>query len=250
MLSQIQRAAILEMHAQKQSSRTIARVEGEPLVCTRGVAAEHDGGSCAGARGDLRAYRQQIIELLPRCKNNLVRVQEELEAIGATLSYSALTAFCRRHGIGQEPIVASGRYPASSGIELQHDTSPHKVELAGKFYKAQTASAVLCYSRMLFFQIYPTFNGFDCKVFLTEALRYIGAFQARRDRQQPTLCPAQAPVARWCQCRRWRLLPERYGFQFAAHELATPTGRRMSSGSSITSRTTSWPAAASPGGRR
>ena len=36
----------------------------------------------------------------------------------------------------------------------------------------QTASAVLCYSRMLFFQCYPTFRRFDCKVFLTEALRY------------------------------------------------------------------------------
>ena len=38
----------------------------------------------------------------------------------------------------------------------------------------QTASLVLCYSRMLFFQIYPTFTRFDCKVFLTEASRYFG----------------------------------------------------------------------------
>jgi hypothetical protein len=31
---------------------------------------------------------------------------------------------------------------------------------------------VLCYSRMLFFQCYPAFRRFDCKVFLTDALRY------------------------------------------------------------------------------
>ncbi len=43
----------------------------------------------------------------------------------------------------------------------------------------QTASAVLCYSRMLFFQCYPTFQRFDCKVFLTDALRYTGG-AARR----------------------------------------------------------------------
>ena len=43
----------------------------------------------------------------------------------------------------------------------------------------QTASAVLCYSRMLFFQIYPTFQRFDCKVFLTDALRYMGGATAR-----------------------------------------------------------------------
>ena len=88
------------------------------------------------------------------------------------MSYPALTAFCRRQGIGQKPIVPSGRYCFEPGEELQHDTSPHEVVIAGKKRKAQTASGVLCYSRMLFFQIYPTFKRFDCKVFLTDALRY------------------------------------------------------------------------------
>jgi hypothetical protein len=45
------------------------------------------------------------------------------------------------------------------------------VEVGGRKYKAQTASAVLCYSRMLFFQIAPTFQRFDCKAFLTDAVR-------------------------------------------------------------------------------
>ena len=36
---------------------------------------------------------------------------------------------------------------------MQHDTSPHEVTVGGRKYKAQTASAVLCYSRLLFFQI-------------------------------------------------------------------------------------------------
>jgi hypothetical protein len=35
---------------------------------------------------------------------------------------------------------------------MQHDTSPHEIKLAGKKRRVQTASAVLCYSRMLFFQ--------------------------------------------------------------------------------------------------
>jgi hypothetical protein len=43
----------------------------------------------------------------------------------------------------------------------------------------QTASAVLCYSRMLFFQCYPNFRRFDCKVFLTEALRFMGGATTR-----------------------------------------------------------------------
>src|SRR5713226_10324208 len=69
-------------------------------------------------------YRQQILELWSTCKGNLVRVQEELAARGATLSYQALTAFCRRHGIGQPPAAAAGQYDFPPGQELQHDTSP------------------------------------------------------------------------------------------------------------------------------
>jgi len=54
-----------------------------------------------------------------------------------------LTAFCRRHGIGQTAREAAGQYPFQPGEELQHDTSPHELELAGKKRKVQTASAVL-----------------------------------------------------------------------------------------------------------
>ena len=127
-------------------------------------------------------YRQQILELFESCQGNLVRVHEELAAAGAELSYPALTAFCRRHGIGYQPPVAAGQYDFAPGEEMQHDTSPHELELAGKKRKVQTASAVLCYSRMLFFQCYPTFQRFDCKVFLTDALRYLGGATPRHDR--------------------------------------------------------------------
>jgi hypothetical protein len=78
-------------------------------------------------------------------KGNLVRVHEELVSRGADVSYPALTAFCRRHGIGQPPKIASGQYHFEPGEELQHDTSPHETEIAGKKRKIQSASAVLCY---------------------------------------------------------------------------------------------------------
>jgi hypothetical protein len=44
-----------------------------------------------------------------------MRVHEELAAAGAELSYAALTAFCRRHGIGQAPTVPAGRYDFEPG---------------------------------------------------------------------------------------------------------------------------------------
>jgi len=171
MLSQSQRAAILELNTQKMSKREIARVLKVSRLTVREVLRSGSAAVPMLSRTELcEPYRQQILELLPKCKGNLVGVQEELAASGATLSYSALTAFCRRHGIGQAPVVAAGGYHFSPGEELQHDTSPHQAQVGGRQRKAQTASAVLCYSRLLFFQLYPTFQRFDCKVFLTEAL--------------------------------------------------------------------------------
>jgi hypothetical protein len=45
-----------------------------------------------------------------------VRVHEELVADGAPLSYQALTAFCRRQGIGQESHAPAGRYYFEPGV--------------------------------------------------------------------------------------------------------------------------------------
>ena len=148
-----------------------------------------------------------------------MRVHEELVAAGAELSYPALTAFCRRHGIGQAPPVASGQYHFEPGEEMQHDTSPHEVELDGRKRKVQTASAVLCYSRMLFFQCYPTFRRFDCKVFLTEALRYFSGAAARVMIDNTHVVVLRGTGREMIPVPEMEAFGDRFGFRFAAHEL-------------------------------
>jgi hypothetical protein len=180
MLSQAQRTTILELHTQGIAKREIARALGISRVAVRKILRLNSNAVPELQRPEkAEPYRQQILELFEQCKGNLVRVHEELLAGGARLSYAALTAFCRRHAIGYRPPEPAGRYDFAPGEELQHDTSPHEVELAGRKRKVQTASAVLSYSRRLFFQCYPTFQRFDCKVFLTDALRYMGGAPPR-----------------------------------------------------------------------
>ena len=176
MLSQAQRTTILELQGQQVSKREIARVLGISRVAVRKVLRSNSTTVPELQRPEkAEPHRQQILELFDQCKGNLVRVHEELVATcDAGLSYAALTAFCRRHGIGYAPPAPAGQYDFAPGQEMQHDTSPHDLELGGKKRRVQTASGVLCYSRMLFFQCYPTFRRFDCKVFLTDALRYTG----------------------------------------------------------------------------
>jgi len=148
-----------------------------------------------------------------------VRVHEELMAEGATLSYAALTSFCRRQGIGQKPIVPAGRYDFKPGEEMQHDTSPHEVEVGGRKYKAQTASAVLCYSRMLFFQVNPTFQRFDCKVFLTDAVRYMGGSPERVMIDNTHVVVLRGTGREMVPVPEMEAFAERLGFRFVAHEI-------------------------------
>ena len=220
MLSQAQRITILELHTQGVSKREIARVLEISRVAVRKVLRSNSTTVPELHRSEkAEPYRQQILELFGKCKGNLVRVHEELAASGAEMSYQALTAFCRRHGIGQTPPVAAGQYHFAPGEEMQHDTSPHDVELGGKRRKVQTASAVLCYSRMLFFQCYPTFQRFDCKVFLTEALRYFSGAAGRVMIDNTHVVVLRGSGREMVPVPEMAAFAERFGFQFVAHAI-------------------------------
>ena len=220
MLSQAQRTAILELSAKGVSKREIAQVLRLSRPTVRKVLRENSTNVPEIQRAEkAEPYREQILELLTSCKGNLVRVHEELVAGGAVLSYPALTGFCRRQGIGQTPIVPAGQYHFEPGVELQHDTSPHTVEVGGRKYKAQTASAVLCYSRMLFFQINPTFQRFDCKVFLTDALRYTGGVVERVMIDNTHVVVLRGTGREMIPVPEMEAFAERFGFRFVAHQI-------------------------------
>ena len=219
MVSQAQRTAILELSAKGVSKREIARVLQLSRQTVRKVLRSNSTQVPEIQRAEkAEPHRQQILELLSTCKGNLVRVHEELQAQGAVLSYPALTAFCRRHGIGQTPVLPAGQYHFEPGVEMQHDTSPHEVEVAGRKHKAQTASAVLCYSRMLFFQIRPTFQRFDCKVFLTDALRYMGGAVERVMIDNTHVVVLRGTGREMIPVPEMEAFGERFGFRFVAHE--------------------------------
>jgi hypothetical protein len=163
-------------------------------------------------------HRDQIVELYQQCRGNLVRVHEELVTQGVAISYPALTAFCRRHGIGHAPTPPVGHYEFQPGQEMQHDTSPHRAVIAGVEQRIETASLVLCYSRMLFCQAYPVFNRFYCKAFLTDALTYLGASAAVCMIDNTHVVVATGTGARMVPAPEMAAFADRFNFTFRAHE--------------------------------
>ncbi len=219
MLDQSSRVAILRLHEEGHGTRAIARA----LGVSRGAVRDVLTAGTAEVPELIRAeaaepYREQILELLPLCKHNLVRVHEEIVAAGAKLSYPALTAYCRRNGIGHEPPAPVGQYEFAPGEESQHDTSPHAPVVGGKKQRAQTASMALCYSRMLFFQVYPRFTRFECKVFLTEAALYFEGSCRRWMIDNTHLVVMSGTGRDMVPVPEMAAFAERFGAVFEAHE--------------------------------
>jgi len=220
MLDRETRTVILRLRAEGQGIVPIAKALKVSVNSVRKVLTEATVEVPQMNRlSSAQEHHQRIVELYQSCQGNLVRVHEELLAEGISLPYSTLTGYCRREGIGVTPIKRSGRYDFAAGEEMQHDTSPHRVVVGGKSELLQCASVVLCFSRMLYAQLYTTFNRFYCKVFLTEAIARFFRGAAKRcmiDNTSVVIASGTGKDA--IVAPEMTAFSDRFGFEFQAHE--------------------------------
>jgi len=220
MLDQSTRTAILLLREKGFAKRKIARL----VKCSRGavndvIRTNRKKPPVIQRVEKAEQYRDEIIRLYPECKGNLVRVHEILAQTGASLSYQALTAFCRRHNIVKPPKLPAGHFDFSPGKEMQHDTSPHRLWVSDRQVLWQTAGLVLNYSRSRYMQIYPRFNRFVCKVFLQEAAEYFGGVAENCMVDNTSVVRAYGTGANMVPAPEMEAFGERLGFKFVAHEV-------------------------------
>ena len=220
MLDQSTRAAILLLHDKGRGARAIASALGISRGAVKKVLKSGSDTVPSLQRAELAdPHRDAILGLYAACKGNLVRVHEELIATGAKLSYQALTAFCRRNEIGHEPPLPAGQYEFEPGVEMQHDTSPHWASIGGRETPVQSASLVLGYSRMHFFQGYPRFTRFECKLFLTDSFEYFGGACERGVIDNTHVVVLSGTGRDMVPVPEMAAFADRFGFRFVAHEV-------------------------------
>ena len=214
------RTAILRLHREGHGSRGIAKALGVSRNAVKDVIRSGQAEVPRLERADLLTpHIDRVRELHHACRGNLVRVTEELRAERIPVAYTTVTAFCRRHEIGVTPKRRAGEYHFEPSQEMQHDTSPHTVEVGGRRRLLQCASLVFCYSRRRYAQLYPRYDRFACRLFLSEAICAVGgaAGDCMIDNSSVVIASGRGPNA--VPAPEMKALADRFGFEFVAHEV-------------------------------
>jgi predicted transcriptional regulator len=214
------RSAILRLQREQHGVRAIARILGVSRGAVRAVLRSGAAEVPALERDEqLSEHVDEIRALHLECRGNRVRVHEKLADGGIVVAYSTLTSFLRRHGIGEPEKVPVGHYHFEAGEEMQHDTSPHTVKIGGEERTVQCASLVLCYSRLIYAQLYRRWSRFEVRCFLTEALGYFGGAAERCMIDNSSVILAGGSGKDAIVAAEMAAFAKHFGFHFAAHAL-------------------------------
>lgn len=160
-----------------------------------------------------------IEDAFRRAGGNGVRVAELLATEHQLeVPYSTLTRWVREAGLRAAP-RRSGTYIFAEGEEMQHDTSPHRIEIAGRTVTAQCAALVLAFSRRLFIQYYPRFTRFEAKAFLHDAFTFMDGTCPRCLIDNTSVIVAAGSGDDATIAPEMRAFAEAYGVSFRAHRV-------------------------------
>ena len=214
------RRAVLQLKALGHGVRTIARTLKISRNSVREVLRAGSAEVPPIEREQICAAHLDVLRgLYADCKGNRVRVWEEAQKQGITISYPALTAFLRRQRVGVKVKDPAGRYHFAPSEEMQHDTSPHDVKVGEVVRRLQCASLVLCYSRMIFARAYPVWNRFHARMFLSQAIECFGGAAAQCMIDNSSVIIAHGTGKDAVAAPEMAALAARFDFHFVAHEL-------------------------------
>jgi transposase len=155
------------LQAQGRSLHEISRL----LHISRNTVRRILRGHAPLVRGPMldEAAQRRLAEVYARAQGNAVRMSQILkEEDGIECAYSTLTRRLRQAEL-RTPAKRAGEYHFEPGQEMQHDTSPHRVTVAGKRVIAQCAALVLACSRQLYVAYFPRYTRLEAKHFLLQA---------------------------------------------------------------------------------
>ena len=168
------------------------------------------------------AMQQRLKEAYLRAQGNAVRIAQILaDEDGSAPPYSTLTRWVRQAELRAAP-RRSGEYHFTPGEEMQHDTSPHRVTIAGKTFTAQCAALTLAYSRRLYVRYYLRFTRLEAKHFLLQAAQFMDGTCPRCVIDNTSVMVVGGAGADAVIAPEMEAFAATLGFKFMAHRVGDP----------------------------
>ena len=221
------RASILGLHKANTSLREISRLLKLSRNTVRRILRQRPDQTELAVAALQPVLHQRLADAYARAQGNVVRMGQLLaQEHGIEAPYSTLTRWVRLAEL-RTPPKRSGEYHHAPGVEMQHDTSPHKVQLAGKLITAQCASLTLAYSRRLFAQYYPRFTRFEAKDFLVRAAQFMDAVASRCVIDNTSVIVASGAGPEAVFAPEMAAFARTLGFAFMAHRVNDPNRKAL-----------------------
>jgi len=220
MIETDKRKAVFLLHQEGQSEREIARLLGLSRNTVRVIIAQGGAPPPTHPRTDKQTLDQELLRrLYQECQGWVVRVHEKLvEEEGLTVTYSTVKRRLRELGISDPPKTRCQRVPDEPGAEMQHDTSPYPVELAGRRVGLIASLIYLRYSKRRYLKFYRAFDRFKMKCFFHQALMFWGYAARQCIIDNTNLARLRGTGANAVLHPEMEAFARQYGFAFRCHE--------------------------------
>lgn len=214
------RDSVRTLQAQGHSLREISRVLHISRNTVRRILREPPRAAREGAREP--ALQRRLAQVYARAQGNAVRMGQILQdEDGQAAPYSTLTRWVREADLRTRPERA-GRYHFGPGQEMQHDTSPHRMVIAGRAVTAQCAALTLACSRRLYIRYYPRYTRLEAKHFLLHAALFMHGTCARCVIDNTSVVLAGGAGAQALFAPEMVAFAATLGFGFMAHRVGDP----------------------------
>jgi len=221
MIEADKRKAVFLLHQEGHSVREIGRLLSLSRNTVRTIIAQGGAPATPRPRADKQALDEALLRrLYQECQGHIQRVYEKLlEEEGVKVAYSTLTRRLRELGISDPPKTRCHQVPDEPGTEMQHDTSPYQVELAGRRTRLIASLIYLRYSKRRYLRFYRAFDRFRMKCFFHEALTFWGYAAGQCIIDNTNLARLRGTGANAVIHPEMEAFARQYGFVYRCHEL-------------------------------
>ena len=219
MIGPDKRKAVYLLHEEGTGVRKIARSMNISPTTVMDIIAQEGEMPQTVRKDKIEIDPDLLAKLYGECQGRAQRVYEKLtEEEGIDVAYSTLTRMLREQGLSRKRPERCDRVLDEPGIEMQHDTSPYRVQLAGTSVLVQGSLLYLRYSKIRYLKFYRSFNRFRMKCFFHEALVYWGYAAGMCIIDNTNLARLRGTGANAVIVPEMERFADQYGFKFVCHE--------------------------------